>query len=69
WYCTGSPEAHVGADPVFVSLRDELVELLGADCYEVLAAACRRRRQLGIVAVHPATERARAGRGGQPSNL
>ncbi|MBB1025416.1 hypothetical protein G6019_13485, partial [Dietzia sp. DQ12-76] len=48
-------------EPVFVSLRDELVELLGADCYEVLAAACRRRRQLGIVAVHPATERAASG--------
>ncbi|PAY24240.1 hypothetical protein CEY15_04430 [Dietzia natronolimnaea] len=62
WYCTGSPEAHVGTEPVFVSLRDELVELLGADCYEVLAAACRRRRQLGIVAVHPATERATSGR-------
>ncbi|MEH6820729.1 MAG: hypothetical protein V7706_12365 [Dietzia psychralcaliphila] len=62
WYCTGSPEAHVGAEPVYVSLRDELVGLLGAECYEVLAAACRRRGQLGIVAVHPATERAQAGR-------
>ena len=58
WYCTGSPEAHVGADPVYVSLRDELVELLGAPAYEVLAAACRRRSELGIVAVHPATRAA-----------
>ncbi|MFL0577874.1 hypothetical protein [Dietzia sp. 179-F 9C3 NHS] len=58
WYCTGSPEAHVGAEPVYVSLRDELIALLGAEAYEVLAAACRRREQLGIVAVHPATERA-----------
>lgn len=54
WYCTGSPEAHVGADPVYVSLRDELVELVGARNYEVIAAACARRAQLGIVAVHPA---------------
>lgn len=69
WYCTGSPEAHVGTEPVYVSLRDELVELLGAEAYEVLAAACGRRRQLGIVAVHPATERAAGGRGGQDSNL
>ena len=69
WYCTGSPEAHVGTEPVYVSLRDELVELLGEDAYEVLAAACGRRRQLGIVAVHPATERAAGGRGGQASNL
>lgn len=58
WYCTGSPEAHVGADPVYISLRDELIGLLGEKVYEVLAAACGRRRQLGIVAVHPATERA-----------
>ncbi|HJC60891.1 MAG TPA: hypothetical protein H9755_11300 [Candidatus Dietzia intestinigallinarum] len=58
WYCTGSPEAHVGAEPVYISLRDELIELLGEQQYEVLAAACGRRRQLGIVAVHPATARA-----------
>lgn len=62
WYCTGSPEAHVGAEPVYITLRDELVELLGAECYDVLADACRRRRQLGIVAVHPATRRAQSGR-------
>lgn len=59
WYCTGSPEAHVGTEPVYESMRDELVELIGPEAYEVVAAACRRRGQLGIVAVHPATEKAR----------
>lgn len=58
WYCTGSPEAHVGTEPVYISLRDELVALMGAEIYEVIAAACGRRAQLGIVAVHPATEQA-----------
>jgi len=58
WYCTGSPEAHVGAEPVFESLSDELRELIGDAAYEIVAAACRRRQQLGLVAVHPATERA-----------
>lgn len=58
WYCTGSPEAHIGAVPVFESLADELRELIGADAYEVLAEACRCRQQLGVVAVHPATARA-----------
>lgn len=55
WYCSGSPDAHVGATPVFESYAPELTELIGADAYQVLAAACRRRTQLGIVAVHPAT--------------
>lgn len=58
WYCTGSPEAHVGTRPVFESLEDELRELLGDESYEIVAAACRRRQQLGLIAVHPATERA-----------
>jgi len=55
WYCSGSPDAHVGATPVFVSYAPELTELIGAAAYEVLAAACRRRLELGIVAEHPAT--------------
>lgn len=55
WYCSGSPDAHVGATPVFESYAPELTELLGADAYSELARACRRRTQLGIVAVHPAT--------------
>lgn len=58
WYCTGSPEAHVGAEPVFESLADELTELIGAESYAVLAEACQRRQQLGLIAVHPATTRA-----------
>lgn len=55
WYCSGSPEAHTGAKQVFESYRPELVELIGENAYEVLAAACRRRTELGLVAVHPAT--------------
>lgn len=58
WYCTGSPDAHVGTAPVFETLADELRELIGDEAYEVVADACRRRQQLGLVAVHPATERA-----------
>lgn len=55
WYCSGSPEAHTGAKQVFESYRPELIELIGEAAYEVLAAACRRRNDLGLVAVHPAT--------------
>lgn len=63
WYCTGNPQAHVGAEPVYLSLRDELVELLGKAAYAVLKKHCDRlvaaRRELGPkllpLAVHPAT--------------
>jgi len=57
WYCTGNPVAHVGAEPVFRSLRAELVELIGAPAYEVLAAHCEQvvgtRRRLSLT-LHPA---------------
>jgi len=57
WYCSGNPQAHVGVEPVYLSLRDELVALIGEAAYEVLAGHCRAvvttRRRLPI-AVHPA---------------
>jgi hypothetical protein len=43
WWCTEAPEAFVGREPVYRSLRDELVELVGREVYELLAAHCRRR--------------------------
>ncbi|MEU0544078.1 hypothetical protein [Nocardia sp. NPDC005978] len=55
WYCTGSPDAHVGTRPVWEAYAPELIELLGQVAYDELAAHCRRRQGLGIVAVHPAT--------------
>ncbi len=55
WYCSGSPDAHVGARPVWQSYAPELTELLGAPAYEELARHCRRREGLGLIAVHPAT--------------
>lgn len=63
WYCTGNPAAHVGDEPVFRSLRAELVELIGTTAYDVLAAHCEQllaaRRTLPL-AVHPATAQSRA---------
>ena len=60
WYCTGNPVAHVGAEPVYRSLRAELVELVGKDAYDVLAAHCDQvvaARRLLPLSVHPATAR------------
>ena len=55
WYCTSSPEAHVGGEAMYLSYRAELIALIGEPAYEELAALCERRLRLGLVAVHPAT--------------
>lgn len=65
WWCTSSPDAHVGPEPVWVSYRAELTKLLGADVFAELAALCRRRAGLGLIAVHPATTAATAELGGR----
>ncbi|MBC7300208.1 MAG: hypothetical protein H5T78_04575 [Nocardia sp.] len=67
WYCTGSPDAHVGARPVWQSYGPELRELLGAPAYEELSRLCRRREGLGLIAVHPATVAAERIGAGTPS--
>lgn len=59
WYCSGNTEAHVGPDPVYISERGTLVELMGQAAYDVLVQHCeaalasRNRRGAGF-AVHPA---------------
>jgi hypothetical protein len=58
WYCTSSPEAHVGGEPMYLSYAAELVALIGQKAYDELAAVCARRLELGLVAVHPATHQA-----------
>lgn len=40
WYCSGNPAAHVGAEPVYVSERAGLVELMGQAGYDVLVSYC-----------------------------
>lgn len=46
WYCTGNPAAHTAAEPVYLSLRAELVELVGQGAYAVLAELCAQH--LGV---------------------
>ncbi|WP_067840856.1 hypothetical protein [Nocardia lijiangensis] len=55
WYCSGSPDAHVGERPVWQSYAPELKELLGEPAYDELARHCKRREGLGLIAIHPAT--------------
>ena len=61
WYCSGSTRAHVGAEPVYLSLAPELKALLGKAAYAVLTGHCEavlRSRRLLPLTVHPATRAA-----------
>ena len=40
WYCTGSPLAHTGEQPLFRSAAPELIALMGEEAYEELARHC-----------------------------
>jgi hypothetical protein len=63
WWCTEAPEAFGGRDPVYVSMRDEIVAMAGQQVYDLLSSymrnrAARTRRGTTLLA-HP-TVRARA---------
>jgi hypothetical protein len=56
WYCSGNTDAHVGTEPVYVSSRAELVELMGAAAYDELVGHCEAHlRSRSALALHPAT--------------
>jgi hypothetical protein len=55
WWCTSSPEAHIGGEPLYISYAPELIALIGEPAYDELARVCADRLKLGLVAVHPAT--------------
>jgi hypothetical protein len=61
WWCTSSPEAHVGGEALYVSYGPELTELIGPAAYAELARLCELRLRQGLVAVHPATTAAEKG--------
>jgi hypothetical protein len=43
WWCTSAPSAHGAGEPVYVSYRPELTELMGEAGYEVLFGMCEQR--------------------------
>jgi hypothetical protein len=53
WWCTGSPDAHIGAEPLYVSYRAELTELMGGAAYAVLARLCADRLAAAASGVPP----------------
>jgi hypothetical protein len=56
WWCTGNTEAHTAFDPVYVSYRPELVEMMGEQAYAVLSGFCEEYLSARIpLAPHPAS--------------
>jgi hypothetical protein len=57
WWCTGNTEAHVAADPVYVSYGPELAELMGQAAYDALVGFCVAHLAAKVpTALHPADE-------------
>lgn len=72
WFCTGAPATHAGGEPMWRTHKSELIELIGEECYEILAEHCRAREAAGtakafgpsgypLLAIHPATRAAAEG--------
>jgi hypothetical protein len=55
WYCTSNTEAHVGAEPVYVSQRSELIALMGPAGYAELEQHCKAFEASPSPSMHPAT--------------
>ncbi len=55
WWCTDTDDAFVGAVPLYVSARDELVELIGESIYDLLVEQLERPHWVPLP--HPATRR------------
>jgi hypothetical protein len=53
WWCTEAPEAFRARQPVYVTLRLELIALAGAVVYDRLAAYLQARQTTGTPLPHP----------------
>jgi len=55
WWCTEEPDAFVGAEPLYVSARDDIVELVGAHIYDLMVEVFER--PIAVPLPHPALRR------------
>ena len=69
WYCTSNDEAHNGSEPLYLSSKTELIQLMGKDAYQILFQKCEERmalikktkkKSLPLFVIHPATVKAQA---------
>ena len=59
WWCTSAHEAHVGAQPVYLALRNELTAICGPDIYAGLCAELDERAASAQLLPHPAVRQRR----------
>ena len=68
WYCSSNTQAHDGAEPVYLSNKQELIKLMNLPAYEKLAELCsariaamnnRKIKHLPLYVIHPATKAAK----------
>ena len=57
WWCTESPDAFVGARPVYEAMEPELTKMVGRKTYRALAAYLRDHAARGVPLPHPAVRR------------
>jgi hypothetical protein len=64
WYCSSNTEAHIGAKPVYLSNKTELIAMMNESAYGVLANLCgarmqaithRKTKHLPLYVIHPAS--------------
>lgn len=55
WWCTEEPEAFVGSQSLYRSARDDIIELVGANIYDLLVAVLERPTAVPVA--HPALRR------------
>ena len=53
WWCTESAEAYVGDRAVYLTMRDEIIELIGQPVYDLLVVALERPTAPTPVAIRP----------------
>ena len=55
WWCTEEPDAFVGEQPLYISARDEIVELVGTTIYDQMVELMERSRWVPLE--HPVVRR------------
>lgn len=57
WWCTDDQEAFVDPRPVYETLREEIIEMVGQPIHDQLVEVLEARRQQGQYLPHPAVRR------------
>jgi hypothetical protein len=57
WWCTDEPDAFVDHEPVYVTMRDEIVEMVGQAAYDLFVGHVEAREPIPQYLPHPALRR------------